>query len=71
MAGRAATAAHKTSLNVVSDESTAAAERAKAAMETEEMSDKSSQPGIKDNKLMDVGGRPFPLSMVVGQDNIK
>lgn len=71
MAGRAATAAHKTSLNVVSDESTAAAERAKAAMEAEEMSDKSSQPGIKDNKLMDVGGRPFPLSMVVGQDNIK
>lgn len=26
---------------------------------------------IKDSKLMDLGGRPFPLSMIVGQDAIK
>lgn len=34
---------------------------------------KSAEPeyGFKDNKLMDVGGRPFPLSMIVGQDAIK
>ena len=43
-------------------------------MEAEEMlkkAESSSGPGIKDNKLMDVGGRPFPLSMIVGQDSIK
>ena len=27
--------------------------------------------GIKDNKIMDLGGRPFPLSMIVGQESIK
>lgn len=48
-----------------------AAERAKAVMEAEQAMSNSAGPGIKDNKLMDVGGRPFPLSMIVGQDNIK
>ena len=48
-----------------------AAERAKAVMEAEQMMSNSAGPGIKDNKLMDVGGRPFPLSMIVGQDSIK
>ena len=71
MAGRAATAAHKTSLNVVSDESTAAAERAKAAMEAEVMSDKSSHPAINFNKLLHVVCLPFPLSMFVVLDNFK
>mmetsp|Transcript_13519 Transcript_13519/g.20562 ORF Transcript_13519/g.20562 Transcript_13519/m.20562 type:complete len:799 (-) Transcript_13519:151-2547(-) len=62
-------------MSAVSEDSSAAAERAKAAMEAEAAADESSRSagslGIKDNKLMDVGGRPFPLSMVVGQDNIK
>ena len=53
-----------------------AAERAKAAMEAEAAENEQAGPsvgkvGIKDNKLMDLGGRPFPLSMVVGQENIK
>ena len=29
------------------------------------------QMAIKEMRTMDLGGRPFPLSMVVGQDNIK
>lgn len=42
------------------------------AMEAEEALNSSNEPiGIKDNKLMDLGGRPFPLSMIVGQENIK
>ncbi|GAX12159.1 magnesium chelatase subunit D [Fistulifera solaris] len=41
-----------------------AEERARAAMEAETVT-------IKDNKMMDTGGRPFPLSMIVGQDAIK
>lgn len=62
-----------TELRVASEEAVAdaAAERAKAVMEAEEMMANSAGPGIKDNKLMDVGGRPFPLSMIVGQDSIK
>lgn len=49
-----------------------AEERARAAMEEEEAANQPQQSlGIKDNKLMDLGGRPFPLSMVVGQDAIK
>eukprot|EP00567_Pseudictyota_dubia_P005318 CAMPEP_0197433424 /NCGR_PEP_ID=MMETSP1175-20131217/1301_1 /TAXON_ID=1003142 /ORGANISM="Triceratium dubium, Strain CCMP147" /LENGTH=795 /DNA_ID=CAMNT_0042961795 /DNA_START=119 /DNA_END=2506 /DNA_ORIENTATION=- len=60
-------------LNVAADETSSAEERARAAMEEEEAmaKAKSNSVGIKDNKLMDVGGRPFPLSMVVGQDAIK
>jgi len=48
----------------------AAAERAKAVMEAEAAQDEP-QVGFKDNKQMDLGGRPFPLSMIVGQDAIK
>ncbi|KAI2492413.1 magnesium chelatase subunit D [Fragilaria crotonensis] len=56
-------------------EDTAAA-RAKAAMEAEAAENQQAgqtvgKVGIKDNKLMDLGGRPFPLSMIVGQENIK
>jgi magnesium chelatase subunit D len=43
-------------------------ERAKAAMEAED----AENSGIKmQADQMDLGGRPFPLSMIVGQDNIK
>jgi len=43
-------------------------ERAKAAMEAED----AENSGIKTQAdQMDLGGRPFPLSMIVGQDNIK
>jgi len=57
-------------LNVAADE-TSAEERARAAMEAEEALNNQGSIGIKDTKMMDVGGRPFPLSMVVGQDAIK
>lgn len=61
----------KTFMSTVSEDSPAA-QRAKAAMDAEAAeSSKVGNVGIKDNKLMDIGGRPFPLSMVVGQDNIK
>lgn len=44
-----------------------AEDRARAAMEEED-----EQPVLtKQTNLMDVGGRPFPLSMVVGQEAIK
>ena len=60
-------------MSAVADEEAAA--RAKAAMEAEEAMEAASSGkkdiGIKDNKLMDLGGRPFPLSMIVGQDAIK
>eukprot|EP00543_Licmophora_paradoxa_P002005 CAMPEP_0202458064 /NCGR_PEP_ID=MMETSP1360-20130828/20853_1 /ASSEMBLY_ACC=CAM_ASM_000848 /TAXON_ID=515479 /ORGANISM="Licmophora paradoxa, Strain CCMP2313" /LENGTH=776 /DNA_ID=CAMNT_0049078403 /DNA_START=29 /DNA_END=2359 /DNA_ORIENTATION=+ len=56
-------------MSAVSD-GVSAEERARAAMEMEENSSVGSV-GIKDNKLMELGGRPFPLSMVVGQDSIK
>ena len=61
--------------SVAEDASAAAAsdaeERARAAMEAEAAQSSDSEVGFKDNKLMDVGGRPFPLSMIVGQDSIK
>lgn len=44
-------------------------ERAKAAMEAEESQNNSAVKAQADQ--MDLGGRPFPLSMIVGQDNIK
>ena len=31
----------------------------------------SDEISVKETKSMDLGGRPFPLSMIVGQDNIK
>jgi len=49
-----------------------AEDRARLAMEAEEASNNSgSDVGIKETEIMDLGGRPFPLSMIVGQDNIK
>ena len=53
------------------DQAKAAEERARMAMEAEAADAGTQSIGIKDNKLMDLGGRPFPLSMIVGQDNIK
>lgn len=62
--------------SAVADESgtTDAAERARAAMEAEkalEAASKGEEIGIKVSEQMDLGGRPFPLSMIVGQDSIK
>lgn len=50
--------------------SVSAEDRAKAVMEAEE-AEKISPIVIKQSDPMDLGGRPFPLSMVVGQDDIK
>lgn len=47
-----------------------AEDRAKAAMEAEEAASKDVQVGQQADQMMS-GGRPFPLSMVVGQDPIK
>ncbi|KAL3945817.1 MAG: hypothetical protein SGBAC_000089 [Bacillariaceae sp.] len=62
-------------MSAVADEekAKAAEERARMVMEAEAAMEStgSENAGIKDNKLMDLGGRPFPLSMIVGQDNIK
>ena len=44
--------------------------RAKAAM-LAEVAESGGPAKIKDNKILQLGGRPFPLSMVVGQDSIK
>lgn len=57
---------------VADSNDTTAEDRARMAMEAEEAeARKKESVGIKDNKLMDLGGRPFPLSMIVGQDAIK
>lgn len=40
-------------------------------MMAEEAESAANQMAIKEMRTMDLGGRPFPLSMVVGQDNIK
>ena len=51
-----------------------AAERARAAMEAEkrlEQGTNNNEMAIKTIASMELGGRPFPLSMIVGQDNIK
>jgi len=54
-------------MSAVADET--AEDRARAAMASEEADAKKFM--VKEMKSMDLGGRPFPLSMVVGQDNIK
>jgi magnesium chelatase subunit D len=54
-------------MSAVADETAEA--RARAAMELEQAESKDTM--IREMKTMDLGGRPFPLSMVVGQDNIK
>lgn len=61
-----AATARQTQLRVTAEE------RAQAAMEAEENPFNNEQAGIKlQADMMDLGGRPFPLSMIVGQDNIK
>jgi magnesium chelatase subunit D len=46
--------------------------RAKAVMEAEEgLGSNEPKIGFDDVKKMGLGGRPFPLSMIVGQDSIK
>jgi len=57
--------AFTTSLSVTAEE------RAQAAMAAEEDNTGGSQPGVALMEDMQLGGRPFPLSMVVGQDAIK
>lgn len=51
----------------------AAEERARAVLEAERALEAKSAADatIKEIKGMSLGGRPFPLSMIVGQDNIK
>jgi magnesium chelatase subunit D len=62
---------------VVADETRGdltAADRAKAAMDAEleaEAAKEKALSNIEEIKKMALGGRPFPLSMIVGQDNIK
>jgi magnesium chelatase subunit D len=58
---------------VADDKETAsAAERARAVMEAEAaMNAASKSSTVKPVQAMDLGGRPFPLSMIVGQDAIK
>jgi len=51
--------------------STDAEARAAAAMEADDSSSNLGSVGVKLETLMESGGRPFPLSMVVGQDSIK
>ena len=59
-------------MSAVADDKTSAEDRARAAMEAEKaLNEPGESVGIKDNALMNVGGRPFPLSMIVGQDAIK
>ena len=61
------------SMSAVADENETAEDRARAAMEAEAALSAASgeSTSIKDFKLMDLGGRPYPLSMIVGQDSIK
>mmetsp|Transcript_25881 Transcript_25881/g.71082 ORF Transcript_25881/g.71082 Transcript_25881/m.71082 type:complete len:789 (+) Transcript_25881:204-2570(+) len=61
-------------MSAVADESgtSSAEERVKAAMAAEEAMDAPKSVADASNfEGMDLGGRPFPLSMIVGQDNIK
>jgi len=48
-----------------------AEDRAKSVMDAENSDEKNQEVGFKVSERMDVGGRPFPLSMIVGQDAIK
>lgn len=58
-------------MSAVADGSdTTAADRARAAMEAESNSS-SGQSNSKAVEMLNLGGRPFPLSMIVGQDAIK
>uniref|UniRef100_A0A7S1YKS0 Mg-protoporphyrin IX chelatase n=1 Tax=Grammatophora oceanica TaxID=210454 RepID=A0A7S1YKS0_9STRA len=71
---RRSASARVSPLHVTAEETRAAEDRARAVMEAEAKDNKEAEPlniGIKDTKQMDLGGRPFPLSMVIGQDSIK
>jgi len=52
-------------------EETSAEERARAAMEAMDAEEVSVGAKSTDATAMDLGGRPFPLSMVIGQEAIK
>mmetsp|Transcript_31516 Transcript_31516/g.46302 ORF Transcript_31516/g.46302 Transcript_31516/m.46302 type:complete len:785 (+) Transcript_31516:194-2548(+) len=65
----ARTAVRTSSVLMSAVEETSAEERARAAMEAESKSEVTAKS--VDNKITQLGGRPFPLSMVVGQDAIK
>ncbi len=58
-------------MSAVADEGTSAEERVKAAMEAEAAMNEQSVADTSNFENFDLGGRPFPLSMIVGQDNIK
>mmetsp|Transcript_9985 Transcript_9985/g.20811 ORF Transcript_9985/g.20811 Transcript_9985/m.20811 type:complete len:787 (+) Transcript_9985:106-2466(+) len=58
-------------MSAVADEGTSAEERVKAAMEAEAAMTEQSVADTSNFENFDLGGRPFPLSMIVGQDNIK
>ncbi|CAJ1952518.1 unnamed protein product [Cylindrotheca closterium] len=60
-------------MSAVADEekAKAAEERARMVMEAEAAMANPDPIGIKTIKQMELGGRPFPLSMIVGQENIK
>jgi len=60
-------------MSAVSDESgtSSAEDRVKAAMAAEEAMNEASVADTSNFENFDLGGRPFPLSMIVGQDNIK
>jgi magnesium chelatase subunit D len=60
-------------MSAVADEeqTKAAEERARKVMEAEDASSGVESMGIKETKMMNLGGRPFPLSMIEGQDSIK
>jgi len=64
---------HRLMMSAVADESDTAEARARAAMEAEKALEGKPKEhvGIKVTEQMDLGGRPFPLSMIVGQDAIK
>ena len=59
-------------MSAVADEKAAAEDRVRLIMEAEaaEASSKDDML-VRDVKTMDLGGRPFPLSMIIGQDSIK
>jgi magnesium chelatase subunit D len=59
-------------MSAVADESSTAKARALAEYAAEAATNAGlEEMGIKEMKTMDLGGRPFPLSMIVGQDTIK
>ncbi len=60
-------------MSAVADESgtSSAEDRVKAAMAAEEAMNEPSVADTSNFENFDLGGRPFPLSMIVGQDNIK